>query len=315
MTLYKYTRIAFVAGIGIVMMVGIACGDTPDSVQEPTQSPTAPTSTIDKIISEGSLYSRAINDPTLQEEWVRETLTKYGIENFFGDIIIITPENAHLYQDEYDRVKHVTRHEGDVVTNATLNVENFGTERAPLPRLYIPTEAFRASEGNLEALIRFHEGNHAWVLRNGFEFGGIETFEDKNKPKVYNASMLFVTYELEGIKEELERGSNIMTDGAIENKKYQYMNLYVQLWRYSESIKDEVNEMLRVRYFRPWMEKTNSLWVFEDPNKEIKYGGKLETPFYLCESVGRGQQCYVQFEFRNREGSDIFKLPLPSQLR
>ena len=315
-----------VVGVSVaasILAIATGCGKSESVPDKPTSTPTlaaapTPIATLDQIATENSLYRRAIDDPTLQKEWVTKVLEKYGIGSLFGKIIIVTPENAHLYQDKYNRAKRVTGYEGNTVIDvfvatafaAKLDIENFGTARAPLPELYVFSEGFRESEGNLEALIGLNGGNHAWVLRNGFEFGGIKTFELKNQPNVYSPSMLRAVYELEGIKEGLEKGSNIMTDKAIGYNKHIYTSLYVQLWGYGEGIKDEVNEMLRVRYFQPWMRNANSVWVSEDPDKTIKYGGKLDAPFLVFE----GEQGYVQFGFRNSETPNV-RLPLPASIR
>src|SRR3989344_4874561 len=52
--------------------------------------------------SDDGLYERAKNDPALQEKWVKRVLSRYGIENLFGEIIIVTPQNAYKYEKEYN---------------------------------------------------------------------------------------------------------------------------------------------------------------------------------------------------------------------
>jgi len=299
--------IIIAAGVGLAFMVSVACGDpggSTDSVQDSAQPQITATSTIEDL-----WYSQAKNNPVLQEQWVRRTLAEYGLENLFSEIIIVTPENADQYRKEYDRSKHLTPSSANLLTYGSFRVEDFGTDRAPLPRIYVPTEAFNGKEGDLEATLVFHEANHALVLRNGFEFGGIKNFEDKNKPDVYNASMLLVSYELEGTKEGLEKGSRMMSAKTIESNKQIYMSLYARIFGY-EDIRDDVNEMLKTRYFQPWMRDAKSMWVYEDPDKNIKYGGKLKAQFFVP-----GKPSYIQFQFRQGDTSQNFKFPLPASIR
>ena len=95
-------------------------------------------------------------------------MAKYDKDELFGDVIIITPENADRYPD-YDRAKKVIRYEVDLATITKYKFGDFGTDRVPLPILYVPTEVFNALENNLESAIVYHEGNHARVFRKGFD--------------------------------------------------------------------------------------------------------------------------------------------------
>lgn len=267
------------------------------------------------LFSETPSYESARNNPILQEKWVRDILRRYGVDKFFGDVIIITPENAHRYTNEYDRNKMVSSQDAKVRTFSTGKIEDFGTSKWSMPKLYVPTEAFKGSEGDLTALIVYHESNHAKVPRNGFGFVTLDDFVSKEDTRKYNYGMLITVDELEAHKEQIEKGVNIMSRKGLESTYGDYMSHYIQLWRYGEEIKDAVTEMLKVRYLQPWMRNAKSLWVYEKgPLRLIEYGGREEFPFIVAENVGNMQQFYIQFKFVSRTGVQVIKLPLPPKI-
>lgn len=299
----KKNLVVTLAGIGL----GLA-GACEKNIEHEIQ-PIA-TETIDKVISEDQLYNKARDNPALREQWVRRVLIKYGIENLFSDIIIITLENADIHKDEYDRAKKFTGHKADLVTYAEFAFGDFGTNKVPIPKLYIPTEVFTSDEATLEALIAFHEGQHARNLLEGFEFGGIEVFKQSNDPSRYNLSMFKIALELEAFKNQFERDQNLTSKGIIEDYKQKFMGYYIQLWRYGESLNMDATQMLQHRYFMPWMREASSLWVSEDKDSNITYGGKLSIPFMVKER----DSCYLQFILQKVGERTNIQLQMPSNI-
>ncbi len=298
-------RIGIVGALGFFTLVEIACGNPRINSPSAAKTSTIPFEQAVTSTRASDLYERARYNEALQKEWVIGVLSRYGIKDLFGDIVIITPKNANIYP-EYNREKRIRPDSGNVVTYAKFKIEDFGTEKVPLPTLYVPTEVFASDEKDLEGLIGFHEGQHAKSLRQGFEFGGIQLFAHRDDPNIYNASMFTEVFELEAQKKHFEGVPNLIDNKSFQSEKHSYLTRYVQLWRYGGNIKEGVAEMLQERYFRPWMVNVNSFWVYEESPGIVKYGGDLKIPFFLP-----GEQRYVQFQFKQGETYTMIKLKLP----
>jgi len=209
----------------------------------------------------------------------------------------------------YDRSTRVTQEERFVLTSyPNTLIEDIGTSKAPLPILYVPTEIFYDEEGNITALIAFHEGRHAKILKDGYDFGSTDLFLQKDHPDLYDLGMMNAVDELEGIGAQLDKGSGIMRPNQIERAQQEYMSFYTQLWRYGGNIDPDATEMFKERYFQSWMKDADSFWVREEgPNNVIKYDEKIDTLFYVCDQ----QECFGQFGFRNADGEFKLKILLP----
>jgi len=262
-----------------------------------------------KFFSQDDLYQRARNNPELQKQWIQETLRRYGKDSLYNDVIILTPQNANQYANEYPRYKTL-----DTITTSQVvsNVIDLGTERVPKPKLFVPSNFFSESEGDLTSIIALHEANHAKVLRSGFDFMKMQDFYHKDNSELFINAMFQAVNELEAHKEELEKGSNMMSSKLQQNSRREYLNYYVQLWRYGDNIKEETATMLKTRYFQPWMRNSNAIAVFfDETDNSLRYERTLNLPLIIKE----GDKFYMQFMFRQGPSNQLYKLPLPNDLR
>ncbi len=273
---------------------------------------------IHKFFSENEpepSYYEAKNNPALQEKWVRNTMEKHGVYALYSDVIIITAENANKHARYYDRKERVRQNNRELATLSEGKYEDFGTHLWSMPKLYVPTEAFTSTEGDLTSIIVYHEANHAKAFRSGFGFINIGDFRFIDNPSKFNGSMINAVLELEGHKEQIEKGTNIMSPHGLQFAYQKYLSFYIQLWRYGPYIKQEATKLLKERYFQPWMKNTKSLWVYEGADRSIKYGGSEEMPFITSEIQGNNKKYYIQFKFRNNPNQFlILKEQLPTGL-
>lgn len=271
--------------------------------------------------SQSFLYEAARHDLALQEQWINRVLAKYGSQqNLPADVVIITPQNAAFYN--YDLAKPPS-HTQLFLTSGAFKIEDFGTQKVPAPMLYLPSDFFvKTRESDLEALIAFHMAEHVRALRNGFDFGSIEMFRTKDNTNSYSLPMLDAVLELNALyKDQSEKGSKPISAKYLEGQRELYMSRYIQLWMHSPSIKEDVADMLKARYFQPWMINSNSIWVSEDvherdgvPEKWIMYGGKLDKPFIVAEAHNGKPVYMIQAQIQKGQVYDTIKLPLPKGL-
>lgn len=278
---------------------------------EPDASPQYESTVRDAENSLG--YNRARFDPIEQEKWVEDKFTKHGVRGLFDDIIIVTPENADKYEHEFNRKEHVRDdgRAGGATTVYSGKVADIGTPMAPKPRFYVPTEAFSETEGNLTALLAYHEADHAKVYTQGFDFLDMRYFYYVDNPNAFHLRQFMNVMELEGIRNQLENGSGIMTKRRIEDAHREHMKYYIQLWN-AVQLRQTTTDAIKLRYFEPWMRTTDSIWVYEEgPNKDVKYGGNMPAPFFACNN---DRKCYVQFVLRDIQKPTTFRLELPSSI-
>lgn len=270
--------------------------------------------------SQSFLYDAARHDLALQEQWIIRVLAKYGLQGILADFVIITPQNAHRYN--YDLAKPPS-HTELFINSGLFEIEDFGTSKVPRPMLYLPSGSFeKTGETDLESLIAFHMvDGHARALRGGFAFGGISLFRNKDAPNSYNLSVLDAVLELDAYKNQLERGSSLMSAEYLELNKQLYISSYIQLLMQDANIGKDAAEMLETKYFQPWMINSNSIRVSEEsyevgrfPEKRIVYVGKLDSPLIAVEWQNGKLQYIIQFQLPNGQVYDTIKLPLPKGL-
>jgi len=267
---------------------------------------------ISDYYSEDSYYNRAQNNPAAQEKWVKHILSKHSIEDLFSEVIISTPENSQKYKSEYDRNEKVRQSSADVSIYWSVGpLEELGKPTAPKPKLYVPTELFAFSNrGDLEANIAYHESNHAQALMHGLKSVGMDYFRRNSDLSKFNESMFFTVFELEGHKNHLEKGQNIMSPKNLETVRQYYLAHYAQLSRYSADLDLAATERLIADFFQPWMKSSNSVLLKEEGH-QVKYMGPSQIPFVTCESALPSKICYIQFE-STTEG--MIKVQLPAGL-
>lgn len=253
------------------------------------------------------LYVSAKSDPIQQEKWVKDLLVRNSIDDLFEEVIIVTPQNAYKYENEFNRQQRVGSSGAEVATYYQVEAKDIGTNKTPLPKLFVPMEVFRVSEGDLTSIIAFHEANHAWIARNGFGFISMNYFRHKNNPQLFDLSMFKAVYELEAHKEQLEKGKDIMSSTQAIGTKRDYMGYYIQLWRYGLNLREDITETLKVRYFQPWMKEMDSLGVYEEGNA-IVYDGPRPFRFFILDKNGQGK---IQFEFKGKTTGGVIDVALP----